>query len=116
MKNSEIHNGLENAEIRNFLAKALITAYRAEVNNKKVLIPFDRNALIEWSIKDCEADIVFHQKRLELLKQKQAVLQLIKMYKWFEFDVSDYVEHDMLPEYMNFIGTAEEYKKLFNND
>jgi hypothetical protein len=66
-----------------------------------------------WAIKDCESEIVFHQRKLELLKEKQAVITLIKMNGWQDYDVSDWTENDGGHKlHMTFIGTQEEYDNL----
>ena len=81
------------------LYKKLITPYRS--NNENTL---------EWVIKDCENETEFQNKKLQLLKEKQSIIILIKMQGWEEFDVSNETEKDL--EYtlsMNYIGTKSEY-------
>ena len=115
MKNSEIHNGLEKQEIRDFLSIQLVKLWDEEMENKKPTLPYSRleDDPFEWSIKDAEAEIEMHKMRLVILKQKQAIVRLIAMNGWKEFDVSDQVEKDMPYKLkMNFIGTDEEYKIL----
>lgn len=112
MKNSEIHFGLKKSELRDFLSISMVKNYEQEFENKKQIIDFrptNQNAF-EWSIKDCENEISFHSKRLQLLKEKQSITTLIKMQGWEEFDVSNETEHDLQYNLkMNFIGTKSEY-------
>jgi len=49
------------------------------------------------------------------LKEKQAIITLIKMQGWQEFDVSDETEKDLEHTLrMNFIGTKLEYDALIS--
>jgi len=115
MKNSKIHENKVNAEVRDFLSLSLVKIFEDECANNRGFIEYDKDNPINWAISDCEMDIIFHQRRLELLKQKQAVIALIKMNGWQEFDVSDWVEKDMHNKYklaIPFIGTQEEYDNL----
>ena len=111
MKNSKIHSGLENSDLRDFLSISMVKSYGQEFENKPIVTyrPNIENAF-EHAIKDCENDIIFHNKRLQLLKEKQAIITLIKMQGWQEFDVSDETEKDLEHTLsMNFIGTQSEY-------
>jgi hypothetical protein len=115
MKNSEIHNGLEKKEIRDFLGIQLLRLYEEEVMNKKPTFPYNRNAVdpFEWSIKDTEAQIETLKKSLDVLKGKQAIVKLIAMNGWNEYDISDIIERDMPYSLkMNFIGTEKEHSEL----
>lgn len=114
MKNSEIHNGLENKDRRDYFGIQLVKLWDEEIKNVKPTLPYSRHEddPFDWSIKDTEAEIEKLKKQLEILKQKQAVVRLIAMCGWKEFDVSDQVERDMPYKLkMNFIGTDEEYEK-----
>ena len=118
MKNTEIHIGLENSSLRDFLSLSIIKYYKQEGENKKPVTPYrskGENAF-EYSIKECENEINFQNKKLALLKELQAIITLIKIQGWEEFDVSDETERD--PDYhqwMNFIGTQEEYNLFIKN-
>lgn len=112
MKNSKIHLGLENEEIRNFLSLAMVKNYQQEFGNKKQIEPYrpTEDGSFMYIISNCENEIKFHTKRLQLLKEKEAIFTLIRMQGWEEFDVS--VETDKDLEYtlkMNFVGTQSEY-------
>lgn len=116
MKNSQIHSGLDKREIRDFLSKSIIQNFEAEKYNKKIHVPYTSDNSFEWAIKDAENDIEYHKKRLDLLKQKLGIINLIKMNGWKEFDVSDETSKDL--QYtlkMNFIGTDEEYNKFMSS-
>jgi hypothetical protein len=114
MKNSEIHNGLENQLIRDFLAMSMVKAYEDECNNKKVYQPYSNN--FEYYISDCESEIEFHKKRLSILKQKYSIISLIKAQGWDEFDVSDETIRDSGYRFsMNFIGTKKEFDILIKS-
>lgn len=111
MKNSQIHSGLENSELRNFLSISLVKNFQEESENKKEY-PIIKDTL-DWCIADCENDIIHYTKKLELLKEKKAIITLIKMQGWKEFDVSEETEKDLHYKLkMNFIGTDSEYVNL----
>ena len=111
MKNSEIHNGLENQVIRDFLAMSMVKTFEEEMNNKKIYPPYSND--FEYHIRDCENEIEFHKKRLSILKQKAGIINLIKAQGWDEFDVSDETTNDSgYTLKMNFIGTEEEFNHL----
>jgi hypothetical protein len=121
MKNSQIHKGLDKKEIRDFLSTSLVKLFQEQVDNaNKIEIPHTENPY-EYSIKKLEQDIEYNTKQIEIYKGIQAVMLIIKMNKWEEFemnkweefDVSDDTEKDNLHILkMNFIGTQKEYDFL----
>jgi hypothetical protein len=113
MKNSEIHNSLDKKEIRDFLSIGLVQLFEEEKKNKRDCIFFDNGDMLEWGIKDAEAHIEYFKKYIEISKSKQAIIRLIKMNNWQEFDVSDETQKDLSHSLaLSFIGTEEEYKNL----
>ncbi len=94
MKNVEKHNGLDKAEIRDFLAKQIGYGYEGEVENIKKRI----------------ADL---QIELEIAKRSQAARDLIALNGWESFDVSDEIEDYKSGEYFQFVGTREERDQVF---
>lgn len=111
MKNSKIHEGLENKEIRDFLSMSIVKSFATESSNKKVYVDYrDENFLV----KNAEAEVAFWTKQLEICRERSAITTIIKNNGWNEFDVSDETENDII-EYrmkMNFIGTESEYDDL----
>jgi len=112
MKNSEIHNGLERGEIRNFLAKSLIDATVRSNNNRPSSVPYDEKRGLECLILNGEVQIEYWKKYVEIMKQIQAIEQLIYLSNWQEFDVSDETIKDNPGGWMSFIGTEKEYNNL----
>lgn len=94
MKNTEKHNGLNGADIRDFLAKQAGHGYEGEVDS------------IKKRIVDLEA-------QLERAKRSQAARDLIALNGWECFDVSDDIEDYKHGEYFSFVGTKEERDSLF---
>lgn len=116
MKNSEIHNGLDKREIRDFISISLVKNFESEMSIEKPKIPYDRANPIAWSIKDKENEIDMRKKELQLLKEKQALIEIMKMNGWREFDVSDQTKKDLEYRFhMNFVGTEEERDALFES-
>jgi len=48
MKNSEIHNGLDKKEIRDFLSTGFVKLFEEGTENKKDHIPYDNDDIFEW--------------------------------------------------------------------
>lgn len=113
MKNSEIHGGLPQSEIRDFLAMSLVRAFQDEVNNKKETIRYEEGKGMEYAIRDTEAQIAHLQKSLEIKKRQSAILLLAGQNGWEEFDVSDETLRDLSFDYsMSFLGTKAEHATL----
>ena len=90
-KNSEIHEGLDQSEVRNFLAHQLAEAWGSQsAKNMKDL----------------------SERQIKNLEHKKAVLILIEKMGWEEFDVSEMTTKDMA-WWWSFIGTKEEYQNQF---
>lgn len=115
MKNSEIHKGLPQSELRDYIATQLVKIQEQEFASKKEDIPYDKDYPLECLIKDCEAEIAYQNKKIEFLKQKQAILEILKMTCFEEFDISDETEKDLhYSLWLSFIGTKEEYNQLID--
>lgn len=113
MKDREVHNGLPQKEVRDFLAMSLVKAFEEESDNKKEHRPYDGKNAVGWAIKDTESQIAYLQKALEIKRGVSAVLFLIKKNNWEEFDVSDQTERDGQSRLsMSFIGNKSEHRKL----
>jgi len=113
MKSSEIHNGLDKKEIRDFLSLQFVRSYDDEQLNKKVGYPYDREDPFDWVIKDAEAQIEYLKKLIAINRTRQATRQLVLANGWEEWDVSDETENDLHTRLkMNFIGTKEEHEDL----
>lgn len=112
MKNSKIHKGLPQREIRDFLAMELVKSNIADSQNKKDYSEIEKyyNSF-ERAIFVAETDIKYLQTYIKNLKIKQAIITLIKSNGWEEYDVSDETYCDD-NEWMNFIGTEKEYIKF----
>lgn len=93
----------------------MVKTYEKDFNNKKEYVNYNpEENRFDYAIKDAESVIKFHTKRLEILKERRAIMELIKTNGWEEFDVSEISEQD-LTDYkimMNFIGTQKEFDEL----
>lgn len=95
MKCNEIHDNLDKADIRTFLAKQVGYGYDGEVEN------------IESQIKKLQED-------LAKAKASRAARELIKMNGWQCFDFSEYVSDYKKGVYFSFVGTEKEALDLEN--
>lgn len=96
MDNENIHNGLKNKEIRDYLSKTRHKEYRGGYTDN-----------VEWF----EKQIKEFEVMLEHAKIVRAINQLIESNRWEEFDVSELIEWNH-ETYFSFIGTQEEYEML----
>ncbi len=114
MNCTEIHEGLLLKEIRDFLSIQLTLAFEADVNNvKKIHMMSDFDDSLEWAKADAREHIKSQEKYILNIEYKQAILKLIEINNWKEFDVSDDVHNNTGHSLgMTFIGTDVEYKSL----
>lgn len=116
MKSSEIHKGLPQKETRDFLSLSMVKALDNDANNKKKVVEHNQgDDVLEWAKANAREEIIFLEKYIKNINNKQAILILIKNNDWEEFDVSEYVSNDC--GYNNhpcFIGTKEEYEILYD--
>lgn len=92
MKNEDIHKGLPQAEIRDFLADAHERTWVGTVSS-------------------LEKEIEELRRRLVIAKKHQAAWQLIESQGWQSWDVSNEVLYNSAT-YFPFVGTEEEHDAL----
>ncbi len=115
MKNSQIHDGLDRKEIRDFLAITQCRLFEKSIETVQMTAPPDHTNLREWALKNIDEQIANLQRQKDVLRQRYALQTIIADNGWSEYDVSDDTTNDTgnkLP--MNFIGTDEEYKSLMS--
>jgi len=117
MNCTEIHEGLSQKEIRDFLSQQMVLAFEAEMNNKKVITNHrDFDDTFEWAKQDAREQIKFLKQYIINIENKQAIIKLIENNGWKEHDVSDDVHNNTKYKLgMSFIGTDEEHEKLHNS-
>ena len=110
MKNSEIHNGLEKKEIRDFLATTYVDILKRECETKSDIssLPKDNNDPYVCAIAHAELKLSEAKESLMFLKQRHGVSMLVKMNGWISCPVAGYVEKEG-GLWMDFIGTEKEY-------
>ncbi len=111
MKNSEIHQGLENAYLRDYFAISVMKNFQKEYSTKLEHVSSDIENPWASTILRSEKTIEYEKKRLEIFKERQALFVLIKAQGWKEHDVSDETEKD-LESWLSFIGTEDEYDRF----
>ena len=114
MKSTEIHEGLENKEIRDFLSMTFVKSF--EESTKSKMKDIDGNLKgIDLRIAVVERDLAAINNELTGLKEMKAVQIIVEKQGWQEFDVSDETFNDTgYKMWMNFIGTQKEYDKLID--
>jgi len=114
MKDTEIHNGLDNELLRNFLSDSSVEAYEYVKSNKKDSpshYGFEgASSGLDWSI-ECSKVRLFNEKlELDRLEKFKAIFIIAGMNGWEEYDVSDHVSGTPNTMYRSFFGTKEEYE------
>lgn len=114
MKETEIHNGFPDEEVRKTLATTIrLTTYK-EMENEKPTIRYKGDKyLYEWDIENSRNEIIYYQNRIEISQMRLGMRKILEMYGWDEHDVSDYIRMEEGEKLcLSFIGTKEEYKRL----
>jgi hypothetical protein len=114
MKETEMHNGLPDREIRILIAHDIRTVLEMEVANVQKTARYDNEHIFDYLIQDCKNAIEFHQQRLKIAELRKGLQMVLALRGWEEFDISDEnirIEpgHNL---YLTFIGTTDEYKAL----
>ena len=115
MKETEMHDGLPDREIRILIAHDLRTVQEMEVANVQKTAPYDKDDIYAYVIQDCKNAIEFHQKRLKNAELRKGLIAVLALRGWEEFDISD--ENIRIESgqkfYLSFIGTEAEHEMLF---
>lgn len=95
MDNQDVHKDFDRPEVRNFLAQELERASKAS-----------GGADVKW----LEAEIERYQELLKAARQLEAIVELLRICDWTDWDISDEVPFN--EDYFPFVGTEKEYEEL----
>jgi hypothetical protein len=73
MKETEMHDGLPDREIRILIAHDLRTVTEMEAANMQKTARYDNEHLWDYVIEDCKNAIEYHQKRLENCRTQERI-------------------------------------------
>jgi hypothetical protein len=114
MKETEMHDGLPDREIRILIAHDLRTVLEMECANVQKTAQYDNEHIFDYVIQDCKNAIEFHQKRLKNAELRKGLQMVLALRGWEEFDISD--ENIRIESgqkfYLSFIGTKAEHAIL----
>lgn len=96
MQNKDIHNHLDQKEIRDYLARQY---------HRTLWISSGEKA------EDLEEQIARLQERLEAARQFRAIREIMRLQGWSAMDISNEIPYDK-KTYFDFIGTEEECGQL----
>lgn len=115
--NSEIHEGLENKEVRDFLAITLSKLVKKSNEINKLLsekVGFnDAQVLSDWAIENYKLQLKHNADMLEMWQHRKAIETIMSLQNWHQFDVyneSKIIQDPLKEFWMAFIGTKDEYK------
>ena len=116
LKNTiELHSGLSQKEVRDFLSYSLAKSVHDERKDSKLKSPRLEDGL-DWSIANTQYELEYVQRTLDILKRRKAIITIIKMNGWEDWDVSDYTAINIdFDNWNGFIGTEQEYKSFLKN-
>lgn len=114
MKDTEIHNGLDNDLLRDFLSKSSVESYEHVKSNKKNPPSHSEfkgaTSGLDWSISSALVRISNEKLELDRLEKLKAILIIAGMNDWEEYDVSDHVSKTSYDSFCySFFGTKDEY-------
>ena len=112
MKDTEIHNGLPEKEIRNLISNGIMKYQKTGERPKRSY----GGMLYDDEIENTKLEIKYHQEELKRLENLKATIQIMKMKGWEEHDVSELDVSKTDWVWMNFIGTDNEYKKFMKDN
>lgn len=109
MKDTEIHNGLDNQILRNYLSQSMVDSIVKGFDNVIAPVPYNENSL-QWAKESAIAQIEQLQRTVKITEIKQAIMLLTQEQGWSEHDVSDYVQSSYSSRlHMTFVGTEAEH-------
>jgi len=112
-KESEIHNGLPLKEVRDFLSESLRKNIEYEYSKNSENFTYRSDDPIKTAIHSLENDIERLKMRVHLLKEREAIITIMSMNGWNEYDVSDHTRIENGNKFhLPFVGTEEEYNNL----
>ena len=109
MKNTEIHIGFDQKEVRDFLAKQMA---KSQIPRKqRDMKQFASMDPIDWAIESAKNARDLATDQIKDLETRKAIRTLILNMGWEEYDPSDHVTLDT-KMYWCFIGTELEFEDL----
>lgn len=116
MYDNEMHNGLEDKELRDFFSKSMYEAYWHRKSRKSEIRRREDDLLqyegLDYTIQRAKLEIEVREVEIEAAEKMKAITKLIKERGWEEWDMSEYVKNSQADMWMNFIGTSEDHLDL----
>jgi hypothetical protein len=111
MKDTEIHNGLPDKEIRDFFSESIGDLSTPENHVTKVYVPWNKDDPYKNIIDNLKIDLINTQEEIKRYEHLRSIFTLVKSKEWSEHDCSEYVSNTA-KNWRSFIGTEEEFKKF----
>ena len=109
MKNTEIHTGFDQKEVRDFLAKQMAKSLMPRKQKERSNV--NSMSTIDWAIESAKRVRDLSIDQIRDLETRKAIRTLILNMGWEEYDSSDHVTLDT-KMYWCFIGTELEFEDL----
>ena len=113
MKDTEIHNGLPEKEIRDFFSEQIMKCVMPGETTPHKYTP-NLDAYVQ-ALYNQKVDLENCQNEIKRLERMIAVRTLLKLKGWEEWDCSNSVSRTNRG-WLNFIGTEEEFKKFMKDN
>jgi hypothetical protein len=119
MKDTEIHNGLSDAYIRDFFSDAIgqcfseLTKIAKEKNEASSQVYKDTRGkhVLDYTIESHKVNIKYDSLSLAVVEKNKALCILAEDKGWKEWDASDLIRESG-DHFRNFIGTEDEFREL----
>ncbi len=113
MKDTQIHEGLENETLRAAICTGLLLSFHDKMPKLPELVypKGDTEGCILWGIEAMRRDILVKQFDIDKSVRQLAYVRMMKEMGWSEHDACEYIGKSG-EYYRNFIGTEEEFNNL----
>ena len=115
MKDTEIHNGLPEKEIRDFFSESIGDLSMPSDNLSKTYVPWNEKDPYKNIIDNLKIDLINTEEEIKRYEHLRSVVTLVKSKGWNEHDCSDYVSKTG-KYWKSFIGTEEEFEKFMKDN
>ena len=114
MKDTGIHNNLEQKELRNFFSEMIYNSNFSQREKPIKKFNSDKNDPYGNTIRNLKIDVDELNFQIKEAENLRSIFILLNQQGWKEFDCSDHVSRTS-DFYRSFIGTEKEFNEFIKN-